>query len=171
MIRSNRKPSKSLDGVSLTDEESLDSPESVLEYAEAIQAASSTGSSPFDTSSLSQEVKAEVALIVFMFQHINRVISCLLGEEMSTSLFSVPESMAKSLEKPIMLRIMARMMTPIMKSRLEKRNKAGFTESLHSTKPTAQLPDHLQGIQILGEPRTLTLSRIVEWVDTTRDAL
>jgi len=72
-------------------------------YSEAIQASTKCGSTPPTPTSLSKEVKAEVALSVFFNQHMNRVVSSLLGDEMSTSLFSVPSSVAKSFEKPSML--------------------------------------------------------------------
>ena len=48
---------------------------------------------------LTDEAMAEVALVVLLFQHMNRVVSAIMGEEMTTAMFKLPRTMAKKMER------------------------------------------------------------------------
>ena len=123
-------------------------------------------------SHLNSTAKAEVALVVLLFDHINRVVSVIMGEEMSTAMFSVPRSMAKSMEKPSAMRAMGKMMYPLLSGAFKMKHSPGMTlplfpeEEQASLKNRKPLPAHLQGILLAGLERANAVGRVIDWVET-----
>jgi len=73
---------------------------------------------------------AEVALVVMLFDHLNRVVSAVMGEEMSTTMFSIPRSIAKTMEKPGLVRRMSKWMSFLLSRPFKAENPPGITRPL-----------------------------------------
>jgi len=122
-----------------------------------------------DFSLLNDVAKAEIALVVMLFDHMNRVVSVVMGEEMSTAMFSVPRSVAKVMEKRNLIRFMSRWMSPVLSGAFKAKANAGLTLSLFGKKDVmakSRLPDHLQGLLLAGLERANAVGRLMDWVDT-----
>lgn len=67
---------------------------------------------------LHEKEKAEIALIVLLFFHMNRSVSALLGEQLSTAMLRVPRPVASRMERDGPMRFMSKLMAPFMASRV-----------------------------------------------------
>ena len=146
--------------------------ESALVLAEQIHAVTTGGgsdklSSGKLSSSLSPEAQAEVALVVFLYQHVNRVIDVILGEEMSTAMFGVPSGLARTYERPGTInKMMNKMMAPILARYMRPKHKAGITRPLFPDEVEEfSLPHHLGGAEAAGPERARALARLVDLLD------
>ena len=119
-----------------------------------------------DYSLLSDKAKAEAALVVVLFFHMNRVISAVLGEQMSKAMFSVPESAAKRMEAPSVMKVMNKIMAPFLAGSMKSKREPGITSLLftHGSVALQEMPKHLQGEELAGEERCNALERLVVWV-------
>ncbi|CAB9510612.1 expressed unknown protein [Seminavis robusta] len=138
---------------------------------DALSSDSSSGSNR-RFSRLSDGARAECALVVVLFVHMNRVVSAILGEEMSTAMFSVPRAAAKVMESKGMVQFMSRVMSPLLSSSFETKLEAGLTASLFPNNDDgaagisqAPLPPHLRGALLAGVERANALARLQHWVD------
>lgn len=140
-----------------------------LLYAEAVHKATTTGTNVFYLTTLSEEAKAEVALTVLVVMHMNRSISSLIGEEMTTAMFSVPRPVAKRMESPKVMKVMNKVMSPFLSGKIKSEHKPGFTDSLFRDQKSTEfkLPDHLQGVTLAGEHRARALARMNSLVEST----
>jgi hypothetical protein len=108
-----------------------------LAYAEMLQKATHgkgtllTGAQATDEfPRLNGKARAEVALVVMLFEHMNRACSSIMGEKMSTAMFGIPVPIAKRIESKRVMAVVNRMMAPFLSGGIQKPLKAGFTESL-----------------------------------------
>ena len=136
-----------------------------------------TDNSPTDSvaasapSSLDDRAKAEVAIVVFLFEHMNRVVSVIMGETMSTAMFGVPEKIAAPMESPsFMAKMNNWIMGPFLKGyfRKDRTPKSGFTSKLFDAEGANQeyvLPTHLQGAKDAGPGRSQAVARWTAVVD------
>jgi AhpD family alkylhydroperoxidase len=114
---------------------------------------------------LNDMAKAEIALVVLLFCHMNRIISAVLGETMSTAMFSVPEGAAKKMEAPSVMKIANKLMAPFLAGSMKSKRAAGITASLFKQGSTSLnlLPPHLRAAGLAGEERANALERLVLW--------
>jgi len=123
-----------------------------------------------DFSLLTDATKAEISLIVVLFFHVNRIISALLGEQMSKAMFSVPEVAAKRIEAPKVIQVVSKLMAPFMAGRMKAKRAPGITSPLFpdggSSLLKAGMPKHLMGASMAGEERSNALERLVFWSKT-----
>ena len=120
-----------------------------------------------DVVALSKVGQAEVALVVLLFNYMNRTVSAVLGEEMSTSMFSVPPAAARKMEGPRMMSIMNKVMAPFLSKSMKAIHKQGITKNLFGSASSDQvdlLPYHLQGVELAGMERANAVARLFEWV-------
>lgn len=123
-------------------------------------------------SQLNSTAKAEVALVVMLFDHMNRVVSVIMGEEMSTAMFSVPRAMAKAMEKTSTIKTISKFLSPLLSGSFKTKPSPGMTLSLFPEEGNANLknrnplPAHLQGIFLAGLERANAVARLVDWVET-----
>ncbi|CAB9525658.1 expressed unknown protein [Seminavis robusta] len=180
-----------------------------LEYADHLltlwqQRSSKLAASREDSSSvvdessdhyLTEQNKAEIALLVLLFNYMNRVVSSLLGEHFSSAFFRVPTSAALALESragfmAMMTRFMANGMVGKFKKthlpgeisaallgtktdRPEERQEKECRDHPSTTKSTPDddnqppicLPRHLERATLAGEHCALALRRITTWVE------
>lgn len=116
---------------------------------------------------LSEGAKAEVALVVALFMHVNRVVSAIMGEEMSTAMMNVPRGAAKVLERIGAVKAMSRAISPFLANTFRAQQDEGFTNHLFdsdSTDEKVQLPKGLQNLMLAGHERARAVSRLVQWV-------
>jgi hypothetical protein len=61
-------------------------------YTDKVELATCNGEEldPESFTQLNANAKAEVALVIFVFQHMNQGVSAIMGEQMSTAMFSFP---------------------------------------------------------------------------------
>jgi len=140
-----------------------------------------------NASSLDKPAMAEVALVVTLFDHMNRVVSAIMGEEMSTTMFSVPRSIAKTMENPDLVSRMSKWMSSLLSGPFKAENPPGITRPLFrdeekeehdgggsnknenatssSSSKTRRIPDHLRGVELAGAERTSAVGRILDWID------
>lgn len=127
--------------------------------------------------SLDERAKAEAAIVVLLFEHMNRVVSVIMGEAMSTAMFGIPEVVAGPMESETFMGKMNRwIMGPLLRGhfRKDKTPPSGFTAKLFDEKVTGEqtvplLPSHLQGAVRAGPGRCRALVRwnvVVEAVAT-----
>jgi len=114
---------------------------------------------------LSAKAKAEVALVVVLYFHMNRIISAVLGEQMSKAMFSVPEGAAKRMESQSVMSVVNKMMAPFLAGGMKKERKPGITSSLfpQGSSCLEVMPRHLMGAEQAGEERADALARVVAW--------
>jgi AhpD family alkylhydroperoxidase len=117
---------------------------------------------------LTEKAKTEAALVVLLFFHMNRIISAVLGEQMSRAMFSVPEGAAKKIEAPAVLNIMNKLMAPLLSGSMKSKRKPGITAGLftHGSSALNHMPKHLQGATLAGEERSNALERLVVWTNS-----
>lgn len=117
---------------------------------------------------LTDKAKAEAALVVVLFFHMNRIISAVLGEQMSKAMFSVPESAAKRMEAPAVMKVMNKVMAPFLAGKMKTKRQPGITAPLFTEGSSALnlMPKHLQGAILAGEERCHALERLVVWCQT-----
>jgi len=119
-------------------------------------------------SRLNDSAKAECALVVVLFSHMNRVVSAILGEEMSTAMFSIPRAAARVLESRGVVKVMNKIVSPLLAGAFQTKHKAGLTASLFPEEGyrgvQAPLPNHLQRVLFAGLERSNSLARIQHWV-------
>lgn len=87
----------------------------------------------------------------------NRVVSAIMGEEMSMAIFHIPRPVARQMESTGMILLMNRVLAPFMAKSFRKYHAPGITDALFSeTEKKLQqdnimtLPEHLQGTQNAG---------------------
>ena len=116
---------------------------------------------------LTEVGKAEVALVVVLYNHMNRIISAVLGEQMSTAMFSVPKSAAERMESTSVMSVMNKIMSPFLAGGFKKKHKPGITASLFPSGSSCLefLPAHLKGAKLAGDERMEALSRLLAWTD------
>ncbi|CAB9512029.1 expressed unknown protein [Seminavis robusta] len=121
---------------------------------------------------LNATAKAEIALVVMLFDHMNRVVSVIMGEEMSTAMFNVPRSLARAMEAPSAVKAMSRLMAPVFSGTFKVKHQPGVTLSLFPDEQSAGsanaslLPENIQGVVLAGLERANAVGRLVEWVTT-----
>lgn len=127
-----------------------------------------------ETSLLADEVtRAEIALVVLLFDHMNRVVSALMGEEMSTAMMGVPRVVARRMEKPNVITIMSQWMSAVLANPFKAKNKPGMTLPLFfgkegddvASERVDRLPYHLKGLKLAGSERANAIGRLLEWID------
>ena len=131
---------------------------------------SSTEISEAAPSSLDARAKAEVAIVVLLFEHMNRVVSVIMGETMSTAMFGVPEMVGAPMESQgFMAKMNKWVMGPMLKGyfRKDKTPSSGFTAKLFDSKGNTDytLPENLQGAKEAGPGRSQALARWTVVVD------
>ncbi|CAB9514512.1 expressed unknown protein [Seminavis robusta] len=147
-----------------------------LRYAERLlndqdELGSSSNWQNNQTSCLSRSGRAEAALVVLLFSHLNRTTTALHGEQgISTAMANVsPSQCDGSSSSKNMLKRM------ISKSQQPKSLKAGFTSPLFSSTSSAAnrgtLPEHLRGSAFAGDDCAIALGRLVAWVDSYEEQL
>ena len=167
--KSNNKATEELDG---TTEIILKHAASVVDALENTRQGgkeSTTNDGP--TPSLDEATQAEIALVVLIFDHMNRVVSAIMGEEMSTAMIGVPRVLARQMEKPGLVAAMSRCLTCLLGGPFRAQNKPGMTQSLFIEDETeemssafaASLPDHLSGVKFAGGERAVAVARLLEW--------
>lgn len=123
---------------------------------------------PRKFSRLNDVAKAECAVVVLLFLHINRVVSVILGEEMSTAMFSMPRAAARVMEKRSVVKAMNRFMSPLLSSTFQIKHEAGLTRRLFPEEgylgAQVPMPQHLQWVLLAGIERSDALARIHQWV-------
>jgi hypothetical protein len=104
-----------------------------------------------------------MAMLLLLSQ--NRIISAVLGEQMSTAMFSVPELAAKRMESQSVMGFMNKLMAPILAGGMKAKHKPGITTSLFPEGSSCLefMPQHLKGAEVAGEERANALSRLVAW--------
>jgi AhpD family alkylhydroperoxidase len=114
---------------------------------------------------LNDEAKTEIALVVLLFCHMNRIISAVLGETMSTAMFSVPKGAAKRIEAPKVMKLANKLMAPFLAGSMKTKREAGLTAPLFKKGSSSlnMLPPHLRGAQLAGDERANALERLVLW--------
>ena len=119
-------------------------------------------------SDLKESAKAEVALVVALFLHVNRVVSAIMGEEMSTAMMRVPRAAARVMERKGAVKAMSRMMSPLLAGTFKASHESGFTECLFPKQKGGidkiKLPVGLQNLVLAGHERAKAMSRLVQWV-------
>lgn len=148
-------------------------------YAELVQKASQNGEalvirSENDFSLLNDIARAECALVVLLFQHMNRVISAIMGEQMTTAMMGLPRTFATQMEKPGVMKHLNRMMKPIISGAVNKSVQPGFTnvlfknekgETVKEQEQQLELPEYLQGVKDAGLARAHAVGRLYSMVD------
>ena len=109
--------------------------EQALVYSETVQDATVLQkkdilASARATSPLTSQAMAEAALVVLLFQHMNRVVSAIMGEEMSTAMLSVPRKVARTMESPGVMKYMNRAMSWFIASRVRAHEEPGISVPL-----------------------------------------
>ena len=137
--------------------------------------------------------KAEVAMVVLLYFHMvcsflrvrcnakqvanspmsplyscciqNRIISAVLGEQMSAAMFCVPETAAKRMESRSVMGVVNKLMAPVLAGGMKAKHKPGITASLFPEGSSCLefMPEHLTGAALAGEERAIALSRLVAW--------
>jgi len=143
--------------------------EKVLDYAKAVHKATIQENDDrltADFPNLDNTIKAEIAMVVFLNEHMNRVTKIIFGDTLSSAMLPVPKKMAKALESKRSVRIMTRLMAPILKHRFKKRVKGGFTGSLFGNEALAEedIPVHMRGILHAGKGRAASMQRWIQAV-------
>lgn len=118
-----------------------------------------------DFSLLTDSTKAEIALVVILFFHMNRIISAVLGEQMSKAMFSVPEGAAKRMEAPAVMKVINKLMAPFLAGSMKAKRAPGISTPLFPQGSTGLhiMPKHLLGAELAGEERAHALERLVQW--------
>ena len=118
-------------------------------------------------------VRTEVALLVLLFEHLNRVVNALVGPTLTHSMYRVPFPLAKAVESKSFVGIARHLLNPFFSEPLRQRPPPGFTMPLFEVKEfpntTTSLPTNLQGIQAIGDELARALTRWVALVDDERD--
>ena len=118
-----------------------------------------------DFSLLNDAAKAEIALVVVLFFHMNRIISAVLGEQMSKAMFSVPEGAAKRMEAPSVMKVINKLMAPFLAGSMKAKREPGISNPLFPKGSSALhlMPKHLLGAEVAGAERAHALERLVQW--------
>ena len=150
----------------------------VLQYAEHIKNTSvkvynedCTEDAAVAAFRLSETAKAEIALVILLFEHMNRVVSALMGTEMSTAMFGVPRPVARTMEKKSVMGVMSKMMSPFLSRDISKPRKEGITLNLFRDENNDKfdLPPHLELVQDAGGERARALARWIQLDQTLHD--
>ncbi|CAB9518392.1 expressed unknown protein [Seminavis robusta] len=121
--------------------------------------------------------RAEVALVVLLYFHLNRVISAILGEQMSPVLFQAkrpgrgPSIKHDSLKVKDLLK---QVVNPLLKAGMSATHKPGIARPLFSSEDPnrlAELPDHLQRAALAGRDRANALYRLVMWTRNYKETM
>jgi hypothetical protein len=118
---------------------------------------------------LNAKARAEVALVVMLFEHMNRACSSIMGEEMSTAMFGIPAPIAKRIESKRVMGVVNGMMAPFLSRDIQKPKKAGFTKSLFKDEDgesKVPLPSHLEFAENAGAERARAVARLDALMDT-----
>lgn len=83
---------------------------------------------------LTETSKAEAALVVALFMHVNRVVSAIMGEEMTTAMMRVPRPAAKVMERMGAIKTMSKILSPLLVNSFTTTREGGFTEALFTDK-------------------------------------
>jgi AhpD family alkylhydroperoxidase len=147
-----------------------------IAYAEIVHAATSNRMDlPTDDEAvedfplLNAKAKAEIALVVLLFEHMNRVVSVIMGAEMSTAMFSIPRSVARGMESSRVMGVVNKMMAPFLSRSYSNCPEPGFTIPLfkaESNYSPCSLPEHLQDTETAGVERARALARVYALVGT-----
>lgn len=150
--------STSADTFNFSDEDELE--RQAIDYAVSVQEAThgngvvpSEEDAACDFPMLTAKQKVEVALVVLLFEHMNRVVHIIMGQEMSSAMFGIPKPIAKQIEKKKVMVVVNRMMLPFMKGSFRRVPKVGFTAELFKgdiNKNRLLLPCHLQEATLAG---------------------
>jgi len=125
-----------------------------------------------DSFDLSPTVRTEVALLVLLFEHLNRVVNALVGPALSHSMYSVPSPLAKAIESKTIMSVARHFLNQSFAGPLRQKPSPGFTNPLFDVeelKQTTSLPSNLQGIHALGDEPTRAMARWVALVDVEED--
>ncbi|CAB9504642.1 expressed unknown protein [Seminavis robusta] len=147
-------------------DQDLNGYDSVMEICSTnLAPASKTLEEEQDQGPLTAAGKAEVAMVVVLYFHMNRIISAVLGEQMSAAMFSVPEGAAKKMESRSVMSVVNKMMAPVLSGGMKAKRKPGITSSLFPEGSSCLefLPEHLKGAELAGEERANALSRLYVW--------
>ncbi|CAB9510073.1 expressed unknown protein [Seminavis robusta] len=117
-------------------------------------------------SSHTEMARAEAALVIVLFTHLNRVSNALLGEEVHPELFSGQAPAGGGFANRLTSFFLAR-------TGCTNRTKyeAGMTTSLHAEEVVASfspLPQNLVGVLLSGHERAIALARMCDWESTFR---
>ena len=116
---------------------------------------------------LTEAGQAEAALVVVLYNHMNRIISAVLGEQMSTAMFSVPKSAAEKMESTSVMNVMNKITSPFLAGGMKTKHKPGITAPLFPDGSSCLefVPVHLKGAELAGEERLAALSRLLAWTE------
>jgi AhpD family alkylhydroperoxidase len=178
-VNAERKLKSKKDANSGTPESSdgeVETHDQAIAYAEMVQKATHgkgtllTGAEAADEfPRLNAKARAEVALVVMLFEHMNRACSSIMGEKMSTAMFGIPGPIAKRIESKRVMGVVNRMMAPMLSGGIQKPKKAGFTKSLfldEDGESKVPLPSHLEGAETAGSERARAVARLDALMDT-----
>ena len=110
---------------------------------------------------------AEIALVVLLFQYLNRAVSAILGEHMSRAMFSVPRPVAATLETDKGFWLYKKMMKPFLSKGLRVKPQPGITRSLFKDEIDDDfvLPLQLKDAELGGSERARAAARLYYLVD------
>ncbi|CAB9511965.1 unknown protein [Seminavis robusta] len=117
---------------------------------------------------LSEANRAEIALVLLVYQYMNRVVRALLGEHVSTAMFGVPRPVATVVESSKGFWLYKKMLKPFLSKGLRKKNKPGISGELfpkESKGDEFELPEHLANAELGGHERARSLARVYQLVD------
>jgi len=120
-----------------------------------------------DYSVLTEVGKTEVALVIVLYNYINRIISAILGEQMSTAMFIEPNSTDEKMESTSIMGVINKVMAPFLAGGLKTKHKPGITASLFPSGSSCLnfVPEHLKGAELAGEHCMEALARLVAWTE------
>ena len=118
---------------------------------------------------LTEPVKAEVALVVALFSHINRVVSAIVGGEMSVATMKVPRAAAKIMESRSAVSLFSFLLSPMMANTFQASPEKGFTNHIFDDKHAegakpVKLPKGLQNLFKAGKERAEAVARLLRWM-------
>ena len=114
---------------------------------------------------LTDTMKAEIALVLIVYQYMNRVVRALLGKHVSVAMFGVPRRVANMVENETGFWIMKKVFRRRLSMNLRKKN-PGITRNLFQEPKDYILPAHLKGAELAGVERARAVSRLYHLVDT-----
>lgn len=142
-------------------------------YAEVVHMATTLGEPIPDDDELTKtyplltEVhRAEIAMVLLVYQYMNRVVRAMLGEHVSTAMFGIPRPVAAVVEHQKGYWFYKKLLKPILSNGMREKGKPGITLNLFAKEDKDfELPFHLQNAELSGHERARSLARLYNLVD------
>ncbi|CAB9505701.1 expressed unknown protein [Seminavis robusta] len=142
-------------------------------YAETVYMATTLGEPIPDTDQLvkmypdlSETNRAEIAIVLLVYQYMNRVVRALLGEHVSTAMFGIPRPVAAVVENENGYWFYKKVLKPILSQGMKKKGEPGITLNLFPKEAADfELPFHLADAELAGHERARSLARLYSLID------